>query len=528
MKFNFRNILGPLLLLSCIASFSQKVSWDDSQAKKWPEATCKVEIRSTFDGSLQPAVAFKAQAANRPLLISLHTWSGDYTQEDSLVIQAIEEDYNYIHPNFRGANNTPAACASDAAIQDVEDAIKYGVQSLGADPKEIHVIGVSGGGYMTMMCYMRIKTPVKSFSSWVGISDLESWYYESIGRKQKYAQDILNCLGAGTVFNGTAARERSPVFQDRSVQKGTLHLYAGIHDGYQGSVPVSQTLHFYNRVVTDLFPKELASKISESEMNEILASQTSRISYPEKLGNRTVHLVRRKGPVSVTIFEGKHEMVIPVALQLVPIGSSDIFKTMHIVGIGDSNGANENGWISQLRKSLPWTTVLNYCKPGRTIGFDNNGDTTLNALKLIKDQLKDAAEKFDNKVDWVVLALGTNDAKNIFDGREVEVVQNFQKLFAQLITFRDRMQPGCRIMVVLPPPVSTHAATTGKYEGAEERLTFFGKNFRDIAKQAGAVVVDSYNLFLNEKDTFTVDGIHLNEESQAKWARQMIRQMRGQ
>lgn len=519
-------VLLSLLLFPGMALFSQKVPWDDSQSKKWPEVTYKIEIPSTFDGALQPAVAYKAQGANRPLLISLHTWSGDYLQEDSLVIQAIEEDYNYIHPNFRGANNTPAACASDAAIQDVEDAIKYGVQILGADPKEIHIIGVSGGGYMTMMCYMRLKTPVKSFSSWVGISDLEGWYYESTGRKQKYAQDILNCLGGGTELNGDTARKRSPVFQKGSRQKGSLHLYAGIHDGYQGSVPISQTLNFYNRVVTDLFPKDTDARISDQKIAELLASQTSRKAYPETLGNRTVHLFKRKGPVSVTIFEGKHEMVVPVALQLVPVGKTDIYKTLRIVGIGDSNGANENGWISQLRQSLPWASVLNFCKPGRTIGFDNNGDTTLNALKLIKEQLKTAAENFDNKIDWMVLALGTNDAKNIFNGREEEVIQNFTRMTSELIDFKNRIQPGCRLLFVLPPPVSTAANMEGKYAGAEQRLMLFNKKFREIGEKAGAVVLDSYDLFEKEKDHFTVDGIHLKPDAQARWARQMIRLMR--
>ncbi|MFA5326348.1 MAG: hypothetical protein WC384_01025 [Prolixibacteraceae bacterium] len=52
------------------------------------------------------AVFYKtSQTAPQPLVVSLHTWSGDYTQEDPLAKEILLRDWNYIHPDFRGVNN---------------------------------------------------------------------------------------------------------------------------------------------------------------------------------------------------------------------------------------------------------------------------------------------------------------------------------------------------------------------------------------------------------------------------------------
>ena len=47
---------------------------------------------------------------------------------------------------------------------------------------------------------------------------------------------------------------RSPFYMHTPVEKrknSKLYIYAGIHDGYEGSVPISQSLAFYNKVVAD-------------------------------------------------------------------------------------------------------------------------------------------------------------------------------------------------------------------------------------------------------------------------------------
>lgn len=69
------------------------------------------------------------------MVVSLHTWSGNYEQKDELAIQCIEKDYNYIHPDFRGPNNTFKACGSKYVIQGIEDAISFAIQNGNVDTK---------------------------------------------------------------------------------------------------------------------------------------------------------------------------------------------------------------------------------------------------------------------------------------------------------------------------------------------------------------------------------------------------------
>jgi len=72
-------------------------------------------------------------------------------------------------------------------ISDFEDAIQFGIQNGNVDTNEVHMIGGSGGGYATMLAYMKLNYPVKSFNAWVGISNLTDWYWES---SLKFLQEL--------------------------------------------------------------------------------------------------------------------------------------------------------------------------------------------------------------------------------------------------------------------------------------------------------------------------------------------------
>ena len=123
---------------------------------------------------------------SQPLIVSLHTWSGYYNQTDPLTKEILARDWNYIHPDFRGANRTPSSMGSPLALADIEDAIQYALKHTNANPEEVHIIGVSGGGFATLAAFMNIEYPVKSFSAWVPISDIEAWYWVEIcGRYSK-------------------------------------------------------------------------------------------------------------------------------------------------------------------------------------------------------------------------------------------------------------------------------------------------------------------------------------------------------
>ncbi len=181
------------LTILCIPNgiCQQNETWDDTKSKRWPTECKRVEIPSSADDAIQQAYFYKSNhVEKRPLIVSLHTWSGNFEQKDTLIWQCIEKGYHYIHPDFRGPNYTYEACGSPLVISDIDDAISYAINHARVDTENMHIIGTSGGGYATLLAYMNTDYQVKTFSAWVPISNLIDWYHESKGRKNKYARHI--------------------------------------------------------------------------------------------------------------------------------------------------------------------------------------------------------------------------------------------------------------------------------------------------------------------------------------------------
>src|SRR3546814_13810614 len=100
---------------------------------------------------------------------------------------------------------------------------------------------------------------------------------------------------------------RTPIENRRN---SVLYLYEGIHDGYTGSVPLSQTLRLYNKVVSDFSPDAKQALVPLEDMVTMLAQRgfpgasesefflDRKVIYRKELGN-IVYLM---------IFEGGHEM----------------------------------------------------------------------------------------------------------------------------------------------------------------------------------------------------------------------------
>ena len=80
-----------------------------------------------FDGSMQSAMAYFAEGTEaRPLLVALHTWSGDYTQPCTNYANfCIANNWNLIYPNFRGPNWLEDGCGSELVVSDLEDAVAF-------------------------------------------------------------------------------------------------------------------------------------------------------------------------------------------------------------------------------------------------------------------------------------------------------------------------------------------------------------------------------------------------------------------
>ena len=295
------------------------LKFDNVEKGDWNQNFEEVSIPSTLDGQMQKAYLFRAKSNEpKPLIVSLHTWSGDYTQKDEIAELCVKDNVNYIHPDFRGPNCTPNACCSDLALGDIDDAIDYAKENMNIDNSKIYIAGVSGGGYAALSTFMKSKHKISKFSAWASIVDLKAWYRESIILKRRYAQDILDCTNSkNNILNENVAIERSPLYWKTPIEKlsaAELNIYAGIYDGIRGSVPITHSINFYNKLLSDLSVTDGSKYISDKEKLELLEYRMPLGDFGE-ISGRKVFLKKEFGNVKITIFEGDHEMLTEFAFN---------------------------------------------------------------------------------------------------------------------------------------------------------------------------------------------------------------------
>ena len=99
----------------------------------------EISVKSSFGGTLQPSLFFEAEKENRPLLVGLHTWSYNrFNQIENMLPLAEKLSFNLLLTEFRGSNlernpDCKKACGSEAAKQDIKDAIDYVLEEYKID-----------------------------------------------------------------------------------------------------------------------------------------------------------------------------------------------------------------------------------------------------------------------------------------------------------------------------------------------------------------------------------------------------------
>ena len=310
-------------LLCLISLLTNGQATDNTQPKNFLK---KDSINSLIDSTVQ--VFYYSRSTNtrpEPLIVQLHSWSfpADSLKTIGLDMEVNKKNYNYLFPNFRGVNNHPKACCSEFVIADIDESIDWALKNMHVDKKRIYIIGYSGGGYATLAMYMKSRHRIRAFSAWASISDIVAWYGESLTRKNKYAGEILNCLGTAETFDTLKAKERSPLFWTTPIKKrknSALQIFAGIHDGYgyDKPVPISQSVNFYNKILSDFGEPDTSKYASAGDLQLMLATQ----SFPAQntnmlIGGKVVHYRRQSNNIMLTIFEGGHDMLSKQALEYI-------------------------------------------------------------------------------------------------------------------------------------------------------------------------------------------------------------------
>ena len=271
-----------------------------------------------FHRTMQPAMVRPAAASGpRPLLVALHTWSGDcdghYEGYEEL---CRKRDWHLIFPNFRGPNWNPDACGSDLVVSDLEDAVAYMRSSYDVDPRRIYLCGGSGGGHCALLMAGRRPDLWSAVSAWCPVSDLVLWYRQRNAKHSEYAKHIELSCGGDPEVSETALREarlRSPVtWLANAAGKLPVDIGTGIHDGHKGSVPVGHAIRAYNELA---LPGDRIgdADIAYIEEKEQVPAHLEFTGSDPAYGERKIHLRRRSAHVRLTLFEGGHDILPEIA-----------------------------------------------------------------------------------------------------------------------------------------------------------------------------------------------------------------------
>ncbi len=309
-------LLGICSAKTCLAA--EKAS----PVSGYPDEIEVVRYPVEADKSEQPALFWKPKKIERPLplLVALHTWSNDYRQAGGEVQYAnwcLQNDWVFIHPNFRGPNRTPEAMGSDLAIADIRAAVEWAKSQASIDESRIYAIGVSGGGHITQLLAGRTPDIWAGISSWCGISDIAAWHEETTASgRGKYAKDIEGALGGSPKSDPKLSKEalhQSPISWLEAASGVPLDLNHGIDDGRSGSVPFTHSLHAWNAVVPE------AERFSPDWIAEYYEKQSPPTKQGEiegaLYGKRKPLFRKVSGNTRITIFDGGHEVIHLAALN---------------------------------------------------------------------------------------------------------------------------------------------------------------------------------------------------------------------
>ena len=205
----------------------------------------EILVKSTLDSTMQPSLFYKSETnEKRPLLVGLHTWSHDrFNQINNMLPYAQKYDFNLLLPEFRGNNleTNPICtqdCGSDYAKQDIKDAIDYVIDKENVDNENIFLLGLSGGGHMSLLMAGFCPEYFKAIGAYVPITDLEKWTKQN----KDYSEHVFACCNNDV----DEMKKRSPLSYVEKIAKSNLKIF---HGKFDPVVPVSHSLELYNEVM---------------------------------------------------------------------------------------------------------------------------------------------------------------------------------------------------------------------------------------------------------------------------------------
>jgi predicted esterase len=276
-------------------------------------AVKNIGIPSSADNHVDSVLFYTSDSRKKkPLLVVLHSWSSEYLQQASIpyALWAIEKDWVFISPNFRGIFDHPEAMGSELAIQDIMDAVAYAQKHANVDPTRIYLVGSSGGAMTALLAASKHPDIWAGIMAWVPVFDIAAWYkWNSYFPIRKYNGQMEAALGGNPLTDEKAAaeaRRRSPITYITQAREVPIFLAHGILDQL---VQPDHSIKAFNMLAA---PED---QISADHIKFILKNRalpqelqgTTDSTYFRKVDPKVVFL-RQSGNVRLVLFEGVHDM----------------------------------------------------------------------------------------------------------------------------------------------------------------------------------------------------------------------------
>lgn len=290
----------------------------DAWKKTVPQVSV-VSIESGYDGSNQKALFYDSGTARKkPLIIALHSWSEDYSQFFGIPygLWAVENDWVFIQPDYRGAFDNPAATASEGAVSDILDALEYARKNANVDASRVYLAGFSGGGMSALIMAGRYPDKWAGIVAWGAVYDLVDWYAHTRGATHHYSRDITASCGGPPVPKTAPEKEcrrRSPSKYLKNARgKVPVYIAVGLDDTF---VPPVHSLRAFNDLAND------KDRFSDGEIKTISEQHGLPVNfsgyYHDKLfEDAGVQLLyeRESGKAVLKVYKGRHDVVYNAGL----------------------------------------------------------------------------------------------------------------------------------------------------------------------------------------------------------------------
>ncbi len=295
------------------------IKTEQSTTPGWPDRIQKITYLSQADGTMQPALYYDPGGAEpKPLLVALHSWSGNYQQPNGAYgAWCIAKKWVMIHPDFRGVNEKPEACGSELVVQDILSAVDFAKKHSSVDETRIYLMGGSGGGYASLLMAGRAPDIWAAVSAWCPIYDLKAWHRETAERKLRYSAMLEKVCGGSPGISQTVDEQyrlRSASNWLSNAGKVNLSINTGITDGHNGSVPVGHSLRAFNSVAAPehrISEDAIESIERQPELPEGLKGPIEDLLFVKK----KALFQKRSTNVQVTLFQGGHEILYDAGLN---------------------------------------------------------------------------------------------------------------------------------------------------------------------------------------------------------------------